>query len=623
MSTILLVENHPATRDYLSNVLRSAGHVVKVATDEGHAWELFATERPDVIAVSLHHPDAAPLVARARETTQAMPVIAYDHGHLSNILGKSAAMRLKPDAYVADISQRELLDQLSALSGRWTTRPDTQPQGAAALLARAPALQGQLREGTLPATLVTLARTFRDGALVLQQGETERRVFLRLGVPVSFESTERAEAFDCWAVEVGHITEAQLAEALRERAGGALSPAASLVAVGAVEPGPPLLALLREHLQAMLARLVGIRQGRFRFHAGDEFLAEVQALEVPALAHVLVGARAHLPLRVFLSTLLPERARFPRRSDDFSEHLAQLGLQPRDLRLTLELNGEHSVDELLIARRSQLREMASLLWFLRLADVLTLEAARKPLERGATPLPLGEKLRPLPPEQLAEVRESALAVLPSTYFHALGVDIASTPDEVEQALLKSTERLHPDCFAGFDVGEVDDLLTQVQDRLTAAHRVLSSPEKRQGYLEHIFSKVEGLRGGRPIVVSAEVALKEAERALRGRRVSDAVERARAAASLAPKEPDFQARLGMLELLDRSRSDAERRANARKAAKKALTLDPESAHAMLTLAMLAREEGDASEARKLTLAVLKLRPKMELARWLLRELNRVP
>ena len=623
MSTILLVENHPATRDYLSNVLRSAGHVVKVASDEGHAWELFATERPDVIAVSLHHPDAAPLVARAREATAAMPVIAYDHGHLSNLLGKHAAMRLKPDAYVADISQREFLDQLSALSGRWTTRPDTQPQGAAALLARAPALQGQLREGTFPATLVTLARTFRDGALVLQQGETERRVFLRLGVPVSFESTERAEAFDRWAVEVGHITEAQLAEALRERAGGALSPAASLVAVGAVEPGPPLLALLREHLQAMLARLVGIRQGRFRFHAGDEFLAEVQALEVPALAHVLVGARAHLPLRVFLSTLLPERARFPRRSDDFSEHLAQLGLQPRDLRLTLELNGEHSVDELLIARRSQLREMASLLWFLRLADVLTLEAARKPLERGSTPLPLGEKLKPLPPEQLAEVRESALAVLPSTYFHALGVDIASTPDEVEQALLKSTERLHPDRFAGFDVAEVDDLLTQVQDRLTAAHRVLSSPEKRQGYLEHIFSKVEGLRGGRPIVVAAEVALKEAERALRGKRASDAVERARAAVSLAPREPDFQARLGMLELLDRSRSDAERRANARKAAKKALTLDPESAHAMLTLAMLAREEGDASEARKLTLAVLKLRPKMELARWLLRELNRVP
>ncbi|MBS2027345.1 MAG: molecular chaperone DnaJ [Deltaproteobacteria bacterium] len=624
MSKILLVENHAATRDYLANVLRSAGHTVKLASDEGQAWELFATERPDVIAVSLHHPDAAPLVARARETTTAMPVIAYDHGHLSNLLGKSAAMRLKPDAYVADISQRELLDQLSALSGRWTTRPDTQPQGTAALLARAPALQGQLREGTLPATLVTLARTFRDGALVLQQGEIERRLYLRLGVPVSFESTERSEAFDRWAVEVGKITEAQLAEALRERAGGALSPAASLVAVGAVEPGPPLMALLREHLQAMLARLVGIRQGRFRFHAGDEFLTEVQALEVPALAHVLVGARAHLPLRVFLSTLLPDRARFPRRSDDFSEHLAQLGLQPRDLRLALELNGEHSVDELLAARRSQLREMSSLLWFLRLADVLSFEATRKPLERGSTPLPLAaERLKPLPSEQLAEVRESALAVLPSTYFHALGVDIAATPDEVEQALLKSTEQLHPDRFAGFDVAEVDDLLTQVQDRLTAAHRVLSSPEKRQGYLEHIFSKVEGLRGGRPIVVSAEVALKEAERALRNRRASDALERVRAAASLAPKEPDFQARLAMLELLDRSRSDAERRANARKAAKKALTLDPEHAHAMLALAMLAREEGDLSEARKLTLAALKLRPKLELARWLLRELNRVP
>ena len=305
--------------------------------------------------MSLHHPDAAPLVARAREASVAMTVVAYDHGHLGNVLGKSAAMRLKPDAYVTDVSQRELLDQITTLSGRWPTRPDTQPQGAAALLARPPALQGQLREGTLPATLVTLARTFRDGVLVLQQGETERRVYLRLGGPVSFDSTERNEAFDRWAVEAGRITEAQLSEALRERAGGALSPAASLVAVGAVEPGPPLLAMLREHLQAMLARLVGIRQGRFRFHAGDEFLNDVQPLDVPALAHVLVGARAHLPLRALLANLLPDRARFPRRSDDFSEHVAQLGLQPRDLRLALELNGEHSLDEHLIARRSQLR----------------------------------------------------------------------------------------------------------------------------------------------------------------------------------------------------------------------------------------------------------------------------
>jgi len=623
VSSLLLVENHPATREYLANVLRSAGHTVREAAASDEAWELLASEPPDVLAVSLHHPDAAPLVARAREADAALPVLCFDHGHLGQVLGRTTAVRLKPDVYVADISQRELLEQVSALSARRALSSAAQPAGTAAVLARPAALQGQLREGTVPTTLVTLLRTFRDGVLVLQQGPIERRVVLRLGVPVAFESTERGEALDRWLLETGRITEVQLGEALRERAGGALSTAASLVAVGALEPGPPLVEALREHLQAMLARAVGLRQGRFRFHAGNEVLAEVQPLEIPPLGHLLVGARAHLPLRTFVAALLPDRARFPRRNDAFAELVPQMSLAPRDLKIALELGGALSTDEVLLSRRGQLREVASLLWFLRLVDAVTFESSRGIAPPGALPPMAMEKLKPLPAEQLSQIRERALAVLPSTYFHALGVDIAATADEVERAYLKITEELHPDRFAGFDLTEVEDLLAQVQDKLAAAHRTLSSPEKRAGYLEHVFSRAGGLRGGRPLMVPAETALMEAERALKARRVGDAVERARQAFQLAPREADFAAHLALLELLDRGRSDAERRSLSRRAARKALALEPESARAMVALALLAKEEGDASEARKQVLAALKLRPRMELARWVLRELNRVP
>src|SRR5207302_674609 len=131
-----------------------------------------------------------------------------------------------------------------------------------------------------------------------------------------------------------------------------------------------------------------------------------------------------------------------------------------------------------------------------------------------------------------------------------------------------------------------------------------------GYLEHLFAKAGGLRAGRQLLVNAEIAMVEAERALRTKRPREAVERARQAARLAPKEPDFAAHLAILELLDRGRSDHERHAWARKSARRALQLDPESARAMVALGMLAREEGDASEARKQALAALKLRPRME-------------
>jgi tetratricopeptide (TPR) repeat protein len=372
----------------------------------------------------------------------------------------------------------------------------------------------------------------------------------------------------------------------------------------------------------MLSRMVGLRQGRFRFHAGNELLALVQPLEIPPLAHLLAGARAHLPLRTFVAALLPDRARFPRRAEAFAELVPQMSLGPRDLRIALDLNGALSTDEILQARRGQLREVASLLWFLRLVEAIAFDETRGAQAPGALPPLPAEKLKPLPAEQIAEIRESALAVLPSTYFHALGVDIAATADEVERAYLKITEQLHPDRFAGFDLAEVEDLLAQVQDKLAAAQRTLSSPEKRAGYLEHIFSRAGGLRGGRPMLVAGEMAMMEAQRALAGRRVHESVERARQATQAAPREPDFAAHLALLELLDRGRSDVERRSVARRAAKKALALEPESARAMVALALVAREEGDLTEARKQVLAALKLRPRMELARWLLRELNRV-
>jgi tetratricopeptide (TPR) repeat protein len=615
--SLLLVENHLPTREFLAGVLGSAGHRLRLASAD-EAFELFAAESPDAVLLSLHLPGLPELIARMRAAHAAIPLVAFDRGHLGQALGPAAARPLGVEAYVGDVTQRPLLDQLSDLERQ---RAPLQA-GTASLLAQPPTLQGPLKEGTLAATLVMLLRTFRDGVLVLQQGEVERRLFLRLGVPVSFSSTERTEALDRWLVGVGRITEAQLAESLRERAGGALSTSASLVAAGAIEPGVPLLSALRDHLVAMLTAQVAQRGGRFRFHAGDGFLSEVQPIEVPSLGHLLPGARAGLPLRTFIGALLSERPRFPRRSESFSEQLPQLALSARDLGLALGLDGSRSTAELLSARGGPLRETASLLWFLRLVDAVRFDADRAIAPPG-TVRPAEPGLRPLTEAQLVELREGALAVLPSTHFHALGVDIASPPDEVERAYLRRSEQLHPDRFSGHDLEAVEDLLNQVQDKLAAAHRTLSAPEKRAGYLEHLLGKAAGLRGQRELVASAEVAMKEAEKFLAAREPTRAVERARKASQLAPREPDFLAHLAILELLDRSRSDDDRRNAARKAARRALTLDPEHARAQVALGLVARDEGDLGEARRAVLAALKLRPRLELARWLLRELNRVP
>ena len=108
-----------------------------------------------------------------------------------------------------------------------------------------------------------------------------------------------------------------------------------------------------------------------------------------------------------------------------------------------------------------------------------------------------------------------------------------------------SERFHPDAFADWEVGDLNDLLLSVQEKVSAAHRVLSTEEKRRQYLSFLLLKFE-LAGVRSpgIVLDAELALKRGERALRARRHDDAVAALRQAAELNPREPEYLAMLGL-------------------------------------------------------------------------------
>jgi CheY-like chemotaxis protein len=622
LSSFLVVENHPATRDHLASQLRAEGHRVQVAADTQAAWDLFAAEPFDAILLSLALPpgEALGLVTRVRVSPGSAPVVAYDHAHLGQALGKPVAMRLRPDAYVADLTRRELLNCLHELLERARADLPASSARVTAVLSRPPSTQGPLREGTLPGVLVMLWRTFRDGVLVLQHGDVERRVYLRHGRPVNADSTVRAEAFDRWLFELGRLSEAHYREALHERVGDTLSAGASLVAVGALEPGPPLLSLLREHLQWQLSQAVGLRQGLFRFHAGDEFLPDVQLLEVPALAHLLTGARSSFSLRIFLQALQPERARYPCRAPEFGDLLPELGLVTRDLKRALDLTGRLSTRELLAAPQSGIRELAPLLWFLRLAEAVRFE--ERPVESDQLPVAT-PRLKALSESELAAIRDAALTILPATFYRALELDIACSADEIEAAYHRLAERYHPDRFAGHDLSEVADLLTQIQDKLGAAYRVLGDPEKRLAYLELLLKRSEGTpRGGRPLEAEAEVAAKHAERALRSLEFRQAIEMLRRATQLAPREPDFWSHLALAQLLDMGTALESRVTAARQSAARALSLDRSSARVLSACALVEVVAGEPAAARPYALAALRVSPQYPMARAALARANRV-
>jgi tetratricopeptide (TPR) repeat protein len=442
----------------------------------------------------------------------------------------------------------------------------------------------------------------------------ERRIFFQRGVPVAVESDDPAEALAGWLGEAGRLDD-EARRAAEDFMAGGLTPGAALIAAGVLEPGEPLQAALRAHLRTLLVKSVGSRQGLWRFHAGDEFAAQLQLAEVLPLPPLLEGARVHLPVKHFADALKAVLQAFPTRTSDFEQLVPAIGLGALDLHLARALDGRTSTRAVLEANKSDLKQALSLLWFLSMIGAVVFHDAPEAAAGEAATAGSPPRARPpLPADRAEAVRQAALRILPGTYFHALGVDIAADAAEVERAYGEVKARFDPAGFADYEVGDLADLLRSVQDKVTAAHGVLVSDQKRHHYLSFLLLKSE-LSGARSpgIVLEAEVAMKRGERALRARRNAEAVSALREAVERNPREPEYLAMLAFAELHDPVLPASARAAEARSQARAALELDSGHLRAMVVLALAEELAGDRAAARVAIDAALRIHPQAELAR----------
>jgi CheY-like chemotaxis protein/tetratricopeptide (TPR) repeat protein len=618
---ILLAEAHGPTREFVAQSLAAAGFEVLVAEDPQLAFELYASHRPAavVLGADFAYPAGAALAQRLRDVDPRVLIVVTDKEHLGKARGLQAVLPMKANAYVANPTDRGLLEKLQTLVQQ-SAAAQAALRGAALVLSRAPSARGEVKPGLVARLLHQIWRAFSEGALVVEEGGRERRVFFLRGVPVAFQSADPGDSLVGWLGASGRLDEAARAAAFDGMAGG-LSPGAALIAAGVLEPGEPLQATLRAHLKAMVVRVVGAREGRWRFHPGAEFQAEVQPVEILPLQAVLEGARAGVPVKHFADALKAVMEAYPVRTAEFQQLLPAAGLSSADLRLALALDGRSTTRQFLDARQRDLKEALSLLWFLSLVGATAFHdepASGDEVYAKAPP----RKKKPLPPDRAEALRQAALQILPGTYFHALGVDIAASPGEIERAYQEVASRFNPDGFAEYDVGDLEDLLGAVQDKVTAAWRVLSNEEKRRAYLSFLMLKFELTGARKPgIDVDAEIALKRGERALVMRRNAEAVAALAAAVERNPREPEYHAMLGFAELFDPVLPRSQRVIEARKNARKALQLEPTHARATAVLALAEEMAGDVAEARKIVLGALKAHPANEVLRGVLHRMNR--
>ena len=626
MASILLADDHAPTRELLEDRLHQAGYEVQAAADADSAYESFAHEWPDAVVVCLGLPADAEgrhLAARVRAAAgRPVPIVVYDRGHLGKAQGVQAILDLGANAYLADPTEKDLLvervDALLAARAPKETRDAGGVQRPERLLA-----QGDLAVGRVAELCYRAWQDRLTGVLLLTDGAVERRIHFLDGAPIGHTASSRAYSLVRWMADHATIDEAMYQEIIDVMARDGLSEGAALVATGVVEAGDPLYDLLRAHAREAIRSAFSMHRGRWRLIEDRERALEVPALELPPLVLIREAARHALPLRYFRAALGTKTGDFPRRSEAFRDLVNEIRLDGSEMALALKLDGRTRARDFVTSAGSRMRESLVLLWFLDLVGAL--EWSERPMEGETGPyvsVSGSRKKKALPDDEAAALRDEAEEILASSYFGALGVEIDADDAAVESAFQEKATRFHPDTWVAYELGDLEPIMLQALEKVTAAQRVLSNPEKRRAYLEHLLSRATPSTRRSQLDVDAELEVRRGERALREKDWATAQEAFSRAVSLNPREPEYYCMLAFAMFGGAKGSPKERAKQPRKLLKKAAALAPDLDRPHVLLGIMEHECGNLKAARRHLLAALRKNPDSLTAKVALRRVNEV-
>ncbi len=625
MASILLADDHAPTQELLKDRLHQAGHEVHAAGDAEAAYEAFAHGRPDAVVVCLGLPADAQgrhLAARVRAAGRPVPIVVYDRGHLGKAQGVQAILDLGANAYLPDPTEKDvLLERLDTLLAARTPREAKAAggtDGPERILD-----QGELALGRVAELTYRAFRERLTGVLLLTDGAVERRIHFLDGAPIGHSASSRAYSLVRWMADHATIDEATYQEIIEVMARDGLSEGAALVATGVVDAGDPLYDLLRAHAREAIRSAFLMRRGRWRLVEDRDRALEVPALELPALVLIREAARHALPLRYFRSALGTKMGDYPRRTEAFRALVNEIRLDGPKMALALKLDGRTRARDFVTSAGSRMRESLVLLWFLDLVGALEWsESAAEGEESPYVSVSTGRKKKPLPEAEAEALRREAEEILAGTYFGALGVEIDADEAALESAYQEKATRFHPDTWVAYELGELEPVMLQALEKVTAARRVLMNAEKRRAYLEHLLSRLSPATRRRQLDVDAELEVRRGERALREKDWATAQEAFSRAVSLNPREPEYYCMLAFAMFRGAKGSPKERARQPRKLLKKAAALAPDLDRPHVLLGILEHECGNPKAARRHLLAALRKNPDSLPAKVALRRVNEV-
>ena len=155
--------------------------------------------------------------------------------------------------------------------------------------------EGQLDTVPFARILARLHRYNATGRLHVQDGSTEKSIFMREGEPILIDSNRKEELLGSFLLEKGRISQDQLEEALARLSewGGRLGDA--LVSIGAVD-AHEIFELLAEQMREKLVDIFTWSTGRYGYYENQEPDTMGYPLGIDTYSTVVEACRNHIPV---------------------------------------------------------------------------------------------------------------------------------------------------------------------------------------------------------------------------------------------------------------------------------------------------------------------------------------
>jgi curved DNA-binding protein CbpA len=359
---------------------------------------------------------------------------------------------------------------------KWKNVTDT---GLAVGFHRVDNIRGACHVFRLPDLLLGIQRLGKTGVLEIFYGPKLTKIFFKKGDMIFAQSNQEDERFGEVLLKEGKITLEQYFEASDKLKETGQRLGTVLIELGYLKPNQ-LIDAVRHQVVEIIYNLLTAECGYFVFNEGELPTKEAITLNLSAANIVYRGIKRMTNFQYILQDF-PSLDSILTLSGDPLDLFQDLALDSAGKELLSRVDGTVTLKEVLSPSKANDFDAIKTLYALLSSRIIMV---RRKDETAPVISPediISEPLADIDPEFEEMVNDKHALSKSADLYKLLGVDSASTQEEIKKAFFRIAKEFHPDRHFSLPSEDIKQKLHDISASINAAYTTLSDPQKKTDY----------------------------------------------------------------------------------------------------------------------------------------------